>query len=91
MYALHGGRKQWVGNVCFSDNHISVEQNYTPASVNFQDEAGQTRPDHIFINETGEDLTDGGGYDAYLAITTEITEDEELCVTYDDDLFPEGC
>lgn len=91
VYALHGGRKQWVGNVCFSDNHISVEQNYTPASVNFQDEAGQTRPDHIFINETGEDLTDGGGYDAYLAITTEITEDEELCVTYDDDLFPEGC
>lgn len=91
VYALHGGRKQWVGNVCFSDNHISVEQNYTPASVNYQDEAGQTRPDHIFINETGEDLTDGGGYDAYLAITTEISEDEELCVTYDDGAFPEGC
>ena len=91
VYALHGGRKQWVGNVCFSDNHISVEQNYTPASVNFQDEDGQTRPDHIFINETGEDLTDGGGYDAYLAITTEITNDEELCVTYDDEAFPEGC
>ena len=91
VYALHGGRKQWVGNVCFSDNHISVEQNYTPTSVNYQDEEGLTQADHIFFNDTGEDLSDGGGYDAFLAITTEITEDETLCNTYDDSAYPEAC
>lgn len=92
VYALHGGRRQWVGNVCFSDNHISVESNYSPTSVNYQDEEGLSVPDHIFVNETGEGLSDGDGYDAFLAITTEIENiDEDLCNTYDDGLFPEGC
>lgn len=91
VYGLHGGRKQWVGNVCYSDNHISVEQNYTPTAVNYQDENGESLPDHIFFNDTGEGLTDGDGYDAFLAITSEITVDEELCNTYDDGAFSEGC
>lgn len=91
VYLLHGGRRQWVGNVCFSDNHISVESNYTPTNVNYQDENGVSIPDHIFVNSTGDDLSDGSGYDAFLAITTEIEEDETLCVTYDDGLYPEGC
>lgn len=27
---IHGGRSSWEGNICFNDNHVSFEQNFTP-------------------------------------------------------------
>lgn len=90
VYGLHGGRREWVGNVCFSDNHIAVESTYIPAQVNFQS-GNETLPDHLFFNQAGSGNTDGAGNDAYLAIVTEITTAEELCVTWDDELYPADC
>jgi len=86
VYSIHGDRNAWVGNVLYSDNSIAVERNYRPEKVNYQDEENETLPDHLFINDTGDDpVADGNGYDAFLAITTEI-EDETggLCNTYDE-------
>ena len=27
---IHGGRSSWEGNVCYNDNHVNFEQNFTP-------------------------------------------------------------
>ncbi len=27
---IHGGRNSWEGNICFNDNHVSFEQNFSP-------------------------------------------------------------
>jgi len=40
---IHGGSKQWVGNVCLNDNHIEVLQTFYPEGVQYRD-AGQYLP-----------------------------------------------
>lgn len=86
-FQLHGGRKQWVGAICYADNHINVEKSYTPQNVNYQED-GQTLPDHIFINNTGQSSEEGDGigdgYDAWNAIVTDIDDTENINCTWDD-------
>ncbi|UCD75304.1 MAG: prepilin-type N-terminal cleavage/methylation domain-containing protein [Phycisphaerales bacterium] len=40
---IHGGRKQWVGNICYNDNHVGVHASFLPDGVNY---AGE--PDNIY-------------------------------------------
>lgn len=65
---IHGGKKEWDGNVCYNDNHVVVEKTFTPEGVNYQ-KAGIMEPDNIFKN----DSPNGGpvspnGLDAWLVI-----------------------
>ncbi len=89
VFQIHGDRNSWVGNVLYSDNSIAIENNYRPEKVTYQDEDGEVFPDHLFINDTGDDpISSGRGDDAFLAITTEVESISDgavtLCHTYDD-------
>jgi prepilin-type N-terminal cleavage/methylation domain-containing protein len=63
---FHGGRKQWVGNVCYNDNHMEVEDSFQPEGVVYQN-AGVSEPDNIFKNDMAAE-TSANGLDAYLVI-----------------------
>jgi len=65
---IHGGKKEWMGNICFNDNHVIVSKTFKPESVTFVKD-GVTTDDNVFAN----DSSDGGpgianGLDAYLVI-----------------------
>ena len=49
--AIHGGDKQWEGNVCFNDNHVAYENKFQPDGIT---QFGTTNPlidDNIFKND----------------------------------------
>jgi hypothetical protein len=50
---LHGTKKQWIGNVVFSDNHTDQIQNFYPAQTTYEPIDGSTGPikDNIFVAE----------------------------------------
>jgi prepilin-type N-terminal cleavage/methylation domain-containing protein len=64
-YEIHGGRKQWVGNVCYQDNHIAVHSTFFPEGVDYVD-AGISYPDNLFLNDTGQNNAEG--YDILLVL-----------------------
>jgi len=69
---IHGSRKEWIGNVCFNDNHIEVLGTFFPEGVTYQ-EGGETQIDNIFNNDTGSSGTDAAGYDCWNIIVQEVT------------------
>ena len=77
-FQLHGGARQWNGNVCFNDNHISVLDTFFPEGINYDDGAGTSVPDNLFRNQAcdsgaGSCPPDGvEGYDSFLAIISEL-------------------
>ncbi len=73
---LHGGDKEWLGNVCYNDNHVDLLHTFWPEGVNFVNDEGDVAPDNIFSNDDQEDCESGLGSDAWLAITIEITDEE---------------
>ena len=85
-YEIHGGRKQWVGNVCWQDNHVTVENSFFPESVEYQDATGGF-PDNIFFNDTSGygGGGDADGYDIWLAIVSQITEGDPVVFTLEYD------
>jgi prepilin-type N-terminal cleavage/methylation domain-containing protein len=76
---IHGGRRQWVGNVCFNDNHIEVTGSLTPEGVNYTDpDTGNSTPDNLFRNdEDNGNETSGVGRDIYLVQYRLITGPED--------------
>lgn len=69
---IHGSRKEWIGNICFNDNHVDVLGTFFPEGVTYQ-EAGETKIDNIFSNETGSSPTDAAGYDCWNLIVKQVT------------------
>lgn len=73
---IHGGRKQWVGNVCYSDGHVETEDSFTIEGINTRDDSGASIPDNLFAedntNNTGTGGTGvGSGSDRWLTLYTE--------------------
>ncbi len=68
---LHGGRRQWVGNVCFNDNHMETLGNFYPQLTTFEPANTPLGPqkDNIFAAEF-EDNPNGNeaSADAWLVI-----------------------
>jgi prepilin-type N-terminal cleavage/methylation domain-containing protein len=65
---IHGGKKQWDGNICYNDNHTVVEQSFSPEGVNYQ-LAGVQTADNIFRNDIMNGSgTSPKGNDAWLVI-----------------------
>ena len=70
---IHGSSKEWVGNMCFNDNHIALLKTFLPEGVNYQElGGGTTKPDNIFLNETEGTGGDATGYDCWNIIVTEV-------------------
>lgn len=72
---IHGSSRQWVGNVCYNDNHVDVARSFIPDNVNFIDDSGESLGDNIFRNDTGADGETGDGRDAYLTFVIEMGDD----------------
>ena len=67
---IHPGRKQWIGNICYNDNHVQSHNTFYPEGVNYVDPNGDgVRPDNLFNNDTGDGgQTSPTGYDIWLVI-----------------------
>ncbi len=50
---LHGTKRLWIGNICFSDNHTGQFENFYPAQTTYEPIDGSTGPikDNIFNSE----------------------------------------
>jgi prepilin-type N-terminal cleavage/methylation domain-containing protein len=71
-YEIHGGRKQWVGNVCYNDNHVVTEDTFYPVGLDASTAAGGVVPDNLFRNDQGgNDNLDG--LDCYLVLISALT------------------
>ena len=63
---IHGGRKEWIGNICFNDNHIELVRTFAPADLaQINSDAGPVE-DTLFAEDI--DL-DGEGSDVYLVMS----------------------
>ena len=81
---IHGGRKQWLGNTVFNDNHVSVHNTFTPEGLNYRED-GETKIVNLFKNDMGVSQAAYGGEDSWLAIVTailgsDLALDEDLLV-----------
>jgi prepilin-type N-terminal cleavage/methylation domain-containing protein len=65
---IHGGRKDWDGNICFNDNHVAYIKTFKPDTVLYLN-GGVQSPDNIFRNDDplGGPTSANGG-DAWLII-----------------------
>lgn len=62
---LHGGRKEWSGQICYNDNHIEYTKTFWPEGLNYT-EAGESKPDNLFNNDNGS--SDDQGTDCWLVM-----------------------
>ncbi len=67
---IHGGRKQWVGNICYNDNHMKLEEGFTPESVDIRFN-NEVVPDNLFAGQTtatgfGSGDAAANGFDIWL-------------------------
>ncbi|MEE8154383.1 MAG: prepilin-type N-terminal cleavage/methylation domain-containing protein [Phycisphaerales bacterium] len=90
---LHGARKQWVGNVCFMDNHTVTLQTFYPQLTAYEPSDGDRDiKDNIFDCEFNDHPEQGTGgqvqqqsADAFLVVCTIATEN--WCANRYDPLF----
>jgi hypothetical protein len=64
---LHGPKKEWMGNVVYSDNHTDVADSFYPELVSYEPVStdGQLTKDNIFAKEFGTAV--GETYTALLS------------------------
>ena len=78
---IHGGRKQWMGNIAYNDNHLEIHQTFTPEGISYLDLAVDppvSVPDNLFNNQTGSGQERGDGYDIWLTLVSEISGPDGL-------------
>jgi prepilin-type N-terminal cleavage/methylation domain-containing protein len=61
------GKKSWLGNICYNDNHVRPEKAFLPENVNYI-AAGISTPDNIFKNDSGTNQSSVTGYDCWLVM-----------------------
>lgn len=63
------GKKAWLGNICYNDNHVRPEKSFYPEGVNYFLN-GVSTPDNIFKNENNGSPSSGAptGYDCWLIL-----------------------
>ena len=55
---IHGGKKEWDGNIVFNDNHVIVSKTFLPEGVNYVF-GNTTKADNIFKNDFAADNGQG--------------------------------
>ncbi|MAB71310.1 MAG: hypothetical protein CMJ54_02260 [Planctomycetaceae bacterium] len=63
---IHGTRKEWVGNICYNDNHVELTRTFAPSTLAQINDNGLVVEDTLFAEDV--DL-DGEGGDVFLCIT----------------------
>ena len=63
---IHGGRKDWLGNICYNDNHVELTKTFFPDALTPVNINGQRTDDSLFAEETGSSAGEGG--DVFLCI-----------------------
>ncbi|MBX3374870.1 MAG: prepilin-type N-terminal cleavage/methylation domain-containing protein [Phycisphaeraceae bacterium] len=75
-YEFHGGKNQWVGNVCYNDNHVATHDTFTPEGLDFL-RNNVSEVDNLFRNDTGTsdnpNQNNGAGFDCWLVVVRSIT------------------
>ncbi|MHC4415122.1 MAG: type II secretion system protein [Planctomycetota bacterium] len=84
---LHGGRRQWVGNICFNDNHLEMLGSFYPQLTTYEPANSVLGPqkDNIFAAEF-DDNPNGNeaSADAWLVIARKAFADgHRIAVAYD--------
>jgi prepilin-type N-terminal cleavage/methylation domain-containing protein len=64
---IHGSQKEWDGNICYNDNHVTYGKTFYPENVLYR-EGDEFLPDNIFKNDLGSGVNSPDGSDAYLVI-----------------------
>ena len=93
---LHGYRKQWVGNVCFMDNHTTTIETFYPQLTAYEaTDNDRDVKDNIFDAEfedvldppnTPDNAKGHASNDAFLVIC--LAADEHWCLNRYDPLLP---
>ena len=63
---IHGTRKEWVGNVCYNDNHVELTRTFAPTTLAQISDNGLVVEDTLFAEDVDQD---GEGGDVFLCIT----------------------
>lgn len=64
---IHGGRNEWAGNICYNDNHVNFERNFTPEGT-VRLGPNNDVVDNIFFEETVANKAD-----IFLAMCRNVT------------------
>jgi prepilin-type N-terminal cleavage/methylation domain-containing protein len=79
---FHGGRKQWIGNIGYNDNHVELHDTFYPDGLNFLDNQNLTVADNLFRNDSENgDCESGLGSDVFLTLTSEIQNGDSCEIT----------
>ncbi|MFM1823313.1 MAG: hypothetical protein RI967_1579 [Planctomycetota bacterium] len=68
---IHGGAKQWFGNLCFNDNHVTYEDKFQPTGIQQFSVGNQLIDDNVFLDDT---TTAGATVaDTWLTVIRDVT------------------
>lgn len=78
---LHGPKKQWMGHICFNDNHVETIQDFFTSLCTYQDQVVITR-DNFFAAEypAGQNAGDTymGMFTSTVTATTGVAKFDQL-------------
>jgi prepilin-type processing-associated H-X9-DG protein len=69
-YRWHRPMDCWVGNICYADGHVNLEDSFTVPGVTFVNQEGVETLDNFFAFDDGV-----GGSDIILSFTRSLTTD----------------
>jgi prepilin-type N-terminal cleavage/methylation domain-containing protein len=79
---LHGGHREWVGQVCFGDNHTEVFKSLLPHGLTYPDprDPNTAHPDNLFNNDIGDNTGSGicTGIDTFLVLCWQMQVSGEV-------------
>jgi hypothetical protein len=72
-FDIHGGGRDWAGNICWQDNHTSYEETFLPTGSVYETFEGKTN-DNIFNIDCVTGICNFWGGDTWLIQVSELTE-----------------
>lgn len=72
---IHGGRKDWLGNVCYNDNHVELHKTFFPDTLNPVSTGNEQVEDSLFAEED-DNNGNGRGRDVFLCMIDSGNESE---------------
>ena len=77
---IHGTRKEWIGGICYNDNHVELTRTFAPSTLAQINDGDLVVEDTLFAEDI--DL-DGEGGDVFLCITDTGSATGGDCQTFD--------
>ncbi len=76
-YEIHGEGKTWIGNVCWQDNHMSLEETFNPISSIYRTSEGHVQ-DNMFNIDCVSGFCHFWGADSWLVLVSELQPGGDL-------------